>query len=1118
MNRRDTILIADDVEINRAVLRSIFEEDYNVLEAENGEQALFLMRQCRDSIAVVLLDLTMPVRNGYEVMEEWREDPLLRGMPIAVVTADDSVESEIRVFDLGASDIIRKPFEPHLVKRRIQNIVSLSQRYLDQDDRIREQARKLRESNAAVIDALSSIIEYRSAETGQHIKRIQLFTRVLLEDVAKNCPDLELDDARIAMIGSASSLHDIGKIAIPDAILNKPGRLTAEEFEVMKTHAVKGCEILSRLDRMGDRDYLRYASDICLYHHERWDGKGYPRGLKGGRIPVCAQVVDIADCYDALTTDRVYRRAIPPERAYNMILNGECGVFSPRLLESFRNVREPFYELTLRYADQEMPQGDLPEMPPLVDSGEERGEAQQLFQEKYLTVLRNMGVTVMEADFQSGACHLEFLSDRIFEPLGAGDKFWDSVRGFVGKYVHPGDRERLLAFMNQSVSEFLNQKQLGRQIHFRVCGKEAGKYSPCSCSLLRIDNGSMACGKALLVWKMEERVQGGGDGQGTGAAETWDDLPAGTFRCLCDSGMTIQEMNHGFCRMLGYSEAEVREQFQGRYRNLIYAGDREKVLRQIREQLRAGNVVEMEYRALGKDGNTVWLLDRGRLTKDLNGRDALFHILVDVTESRRAKEELRGIQERYQLILEQTEDIVVDWDIVRDTLTVSDNWRKKFGYQPFGEELTKQISLRSHIHPDDLAECTALLREMSGGKLYGEKEVRIADCAGRYRWCRIRVAAQKDEMGHPLRAVGVVADIEEEKRRSEFLQNRAERDGLTGFYNQEAGRQRARQLLESQGAGRTAALYMIDMDNFREVNERYGHSFGNVVLQEVSSRLRRLFPGGDVLIRVGGDEFLILAPGTEEAAAREQGRKIQEALQDICGQNMIRFRFSCSIGISLCPDDGEDFETLYRKGCRALLSAKRRELCKYVLYKDDPEIADEEMGPAADNTHIDSEDDGLDGLAREIFHVLYGAGPRDENLIRALELAGRRLGLGRVSIFAASENGERCRIPWEWCNEGVSHRKNAQAMTVGALGGWEQFDGDGMVFRPAAADGNTGRTPGEPGAGAVFRFIVRRRGKNWGWISFDDCLARREWTEEQRESLAFAAGILSVFLANMQGD
>ena len=280
MNRRDTILVADDVEINRAVLRSIFEEDYNVLEAENGEQALFLMRQYRDSIAIVLLDLIMPVRDGYEVMEEWQADPSLRGLPVAVITADDSVESEIRVFDLGASDIIGKPFEPHLVRRRIQNIVSLSQRHLDQDDCIREQARKLRESNAAVIDALSSIIEYRSAETGQHIKRIQLFTRVLLEDVAANCPDLGLDESHIAMIVSASSLHDIGKIAIPDAILNKPGRLTAEEFEVMKTHAVKGCEILSRLDRMGTGIISSTPAISAFTITSAGTGRGIPEGLR----------------------------------------------------------------------------------------------------------------------------------------------------------------------------------------------------------------------------------------------------------------------------------------------------------------------------------------------------------------------------------------------------------------------------------------------------------------------------------------------------------------------------------------------------------------------------------------------------------------------------------------------------------------------------------------------------------------------------------------------------------------------------------------------------------------------------------------------------------------------
>ena len=194
-----------------------------------------------------------------------------------------------------------KPFEPYVVKRRVQNIIELNQHRLNQEELIEEQAARLRESNSAMIDALSSIIEYRSAETGQHIRRIRIFTKALLEDVASSYPEYGLENPEIQMIVSASSMHDIGKIAIPDAILNKPGRLTKEEFEIMKTHSVKGCEILAGLDRMSDRQYLKYAYNICRYHHERWDGRGYPDGLKGDSIPIYAQVVGIADCYDALT-------------------------------------------------------------------------------------------------------------------------------------------------------------------------------------------------------------------------------------------------------------------------------------------------------------------------------------------------------------------------------------------------------------------------------------------------------------------------------------------------------------------------------------------------------------------------------------------------------------------------------------------------------------------------------------------------------------------------------------------------------------------------------------------------------------------------------------------------
>ena len=805
-----------------------------------------------------------------------------------------------------------------------------------------------------------------------------------------------------------------------------------------------------------------------------------------------------------------------------MILNGECGAFSPRLLESFKNVRDSFRDLTRRYADRELPQSELVEAEPLEDHREDGRDAGQLFQAKYLTLLGGADATVMEVDFQTGLYHLEYLSAPVFDPLRSGRRFEDSVRLFAEQSVLPEDRPALIAFMMESVGGFLEREQMGREIHFRVWERGTQGVLRCGCSMLRVDAGSLYHKKVLLIWKIEGEGQKGRDQAETeAAAGAWGDLLGGTFLCLCDPHMTIRKMNDGFCRLLGYGEEEIREQFHSRYRNLIYPGDREEVLRQIREQLRMGNVVEMEYRARGKDGNTVWLLDRAHLTVDEEGNSALFHMLVDVTRSKRAQEELRRMQERYQLILEQTDDIIVEWDIPKDRFTASDNWERKFGYQPIRDGLMKQISLGSHVHPDDVAECAALLRDMAGGKPYNEKELRVADNEGRYRWCRVRVASQMDEMGHPLRVVGVIADIGEEKRRSEFLQNRAERDGLTGFYNQTAGKLRARQLLEKQGRGSAAALYMIDMDNFREVNERYGHSFGNVVLQEISNRLRRLFSGGEVLIRVGGDEFLILAPGVEEAAARAQGREIQQALQDIIGRDVIRFRFSCSIGISLCPGDGEDFETLYRKGCRALLAAKERDTDKYVLYRDEPGISDGENEPAAGNTRIDTEDDGFDGLAREIFDALYGAGDAEKTLARALELAGRRLGLSRVSVIRSCGDGERCSLFREWCGEGaVALREVLQGVPVADLGGWESFGANGVfccadVTETGGEDGAANPMAAaleKTGARAVFRFAVRDSGDYRGWISFEDCLARREWTGEQRESLAFAAGIISLFL------
>ena len=327
MRSRDTLLLAAEDPAVRAALREILRSDYNLLEAEDRHQAKLLLEQNRDCLAAAALSLSLP-----------GEDPLPQALregqiPLLFLLPDGSRQAAERALSLGASDVLAPPFLPALVRQRTRNAAELCRHEHHLEELVEEQAQTLRHSNQAVVDALSSIIEFRSAESGRHVLRLRRLTQILLEDVAKSCPEYGLTERDIRGISSAASLHDIGKIAIPDAILNKNQPLSPQEFEVMKTHTLSGSRMLENLSGAADRDYLRYAYNICRYHHERWDGRGYPEGLRGDQIPICAQVVGLADAFDALTSDRSYKAAYPYERAVNMILAGECGAFSPRLSE-----------------------------------------------------------------------------------------------------------------------------------------------------------------------------------------------------------------------------------------------------------------------------------------------------------------------------------------------------------------------------------------------------------------------------------------------------------------------------------------------------------------------------------------------------------------------------------------------------------------------------------------------------------------------------------------------------------------------------------------------------------------------------------------------------------------
>lgn len=336
MDKSRTILIVDDVEINREILAEIFKDDYKIVHACNGAQAIEIISSNPD-ISAVLLDLLMPGVNGLDVLQEMNRNGKINNIPVFLITAADSQEMLMEGYNLGAIDVIRKPFMAHFLKYRISNVIELYGYRNELEHIVDEQVERLNEINQSMVETLATIIEFRDCESGEHVKRISRITKILMTEVSKMYPEYYLPKVEIDKITSSSVLHDVGKISIPDNILNKPGKLTDEEFEIMKQHTVKGCDILQSIPHMLDEGIYNYSYDICRHHHERWDGRGYPDGLKGDEISIWAQVVSVADVYDALTSERVYKKAFDHDTAFKMIFNNECGVFNPKVLKAFEN-------------------------------------------------------------------------------------------------------------------------------------------------------------------------------------------------------------------------------------------------------------------------------------------------------------------------------------------------------------------------------------------------------------------------------------------------------------------------------------------------------------------------------------------------------------------------------------------------------------------------------------------------------------------------------------------------------------------------------------------------------------------------------------------------------------
>lgn len=337
---KQKVLIVDDAEMNRAILTEILGNEYEILEAENGRECMQLLQKYRTGISVILLDIVMPVMNGFAVLAEMARQGLIDDIPIIMISSADSDDVIRQAYELGVTDYISRPFDAKIVYRRVFNAIKLYAKQRRLVSMVTKQIVEKEKNDHMLIDILSHIVEFRNTESGLHVLHMRQLTELLLSELVQKTDMYHLDAAKRDLIVTASALHDIGKIAIPEEILNKPGRLTKEEFEIMKTHTTIGSEMLDKIEGYGDEPLVRTAYAICRWHHERYDGRGYPDGLVGEQIPISAQIVALADVYDALVSERSYKKAFSHETAVQMILNGECGTFNPLILDCLRSAAD----------------------------------------------------------------------------------------------------------------------------------------------------------------------------------------------------------------------------------------------------------------------------------------------------------------------------------------------------------------------------------------------------------------------------------------------------------------------------------------------------------------------------------------------------------------------------------------------------------------------------------------------------------------------------------------------------------------------------------------------------------------------------------------------------------
>lgn len=602
-------------------------------------------------------------------------------------------------------------------------------------------------------------------------------------------------------------------------------------------------------------------------------------------------------------------------------------------------------------------------------------------------------------------------------------------------------------------------------------------------------------------------------------ADLIENIPGGIHQCKDDEDITLISMSDAFLTMFGYTKEEIGTLFDNKFMNMIHPADRKGMLESMKEQLKHGIKMELEYRVLCKDREPIWVLDKGCLVKESSIGPCFYCLLIEIEQRKQQEEELRLSLERHQVIMDQATDIIFEWDIRKDTLTFSTNWFKKFGYTAIEQNISERIPGSTNIHPDDISAFVNIMKNTSVGVPYSETEFRIRNKQGNYIWCRIRATTQFTPDNRPIKAVGVIVDIDEEKKQKQLLLDQAQRDALTGLYNKAAVQALAEQKMQTKGLQFFQALMILDIDQFKAVNDTYGHLCGDSVLSDVSAVLKNHTRSSDIVGRIGGDEYLVYLPEVkDERSAKMKVEQLLEAIRMII-PDLGAAPITCSIGVTIEPRDAIDFYTLYKHADQALYHQKHKGRNGASFY-DETQVYDyeESIFSAVNDSIVSDEHKVVDeGLAQYAFRTLYEAKDIGSTISRLLEIIGHSFDVSRVYIFESSQDRKYCSNTFEWCHEGVSKQidKLQKIAYVDDLGDYlTNFNEEGMFYcediKNLHPDVYNILQP--QGIRSMLQCAMLDEGEFVGYVGFDECRENRSWTARRVASFKLTADVLSSFV------